>query len=94
MIVEILTAGIIVGIMGLLIGVVIAVSSKIFKVEVDGRIDIIYKMLPSFNCGSCGTAGCMAFAETLIKGENTIDKCRPCKPESEEKIIKKLNEMI
>lgn len=93
MIEKALEAGIIVGVMGAIIGIIITISSKIFFVKEDERILIIHDLLPSFNCGSCGTAGCMDFAKSLINKENTIIKCRPCKRERREEIELKLLEL-
>lgn len=35
----------------------------------------IYKQLPKTNCGDCGFATCMAFADAVSKGEADICKC-------------------
>ena len=31
--------------------------------------------LPGLDCGSCGAPNCRAFAEDIVKGQSTIDKC-------------------
>ncbi len=31
--------------------------------------------LPGLDCGSCGAPNCRAFAEDIVKGHSTIDKC-------------------
>ncbi len=86
-------AGLIVGIIGVVIGIILAISSKIFFVKEDNRIEIIYEMLPHFNWGACGTAGCKAFAASLVSGENTIDKCKPSKPDVKDAINFKLESL-
>ena len=39
-----------------------------FKVYEDPRIDEVESALPGANCGGCGYAGCRAFAEACVKG--------------------------
>ena len=56
-------------VLGLLLASVLAVANKRLFVYEDPRIDEVEDLLPSANCGSCGTAGCRAFAEKLVKGE-------------------------
>lgn len=48
-----------VGGIGLLAGVILAVASKFFAVEVDERVTQIRECLPGANCGGCGFAGWM-----------------------------------
>ena len=55
--------------LGLLLAFVLALANKRLFVYEDPRIDDVEELLPSANCGSCGTAGCRAFAEKLVKGE-------------------------
>ncbi len=56
-------------VLGLLLASILAVANKRLYVFEDPRIDEVEEMLPSANCGSCGSAGCRAFAEKLVKGE-------------------------
>ena len=63
----ILTAVIVLGVTGVLIGVVLYLISKKFAVESDPRIGQIEELLPGANCGGCGFAGCRAFAEACVK---------------------------
>lgn len=65
----------ILGGLGLLFGAGLALASQKFLITVDPRIEKIYAKLPGANCGACGMAGCMGFAEGLIKGGYTVDKC-------------------
>jgi Na+-translocating ferredoxin:NAD+ oxidoreductase RNF subunit RnfB len=64
----ILVAAAIVGGVGLVFGVLIAVANRAFSVWEDPRIEAVAAMLPGNNCGACGQAGCRAFAELLVKG--------------------------
>lgn len=65
----------ILGGLGALFGAGLALASKRFCVVTDPRIEEIYAKLPGANCGACGLAGCIGFAEALIKGSCSVDKC-------------------
>ena len=72
---SILYAIAILGGMGLLLGVVLAIASKVFYVETDPRLDKLNECLPGANCGGCGYAGCGGYAEAVLNGEAPIGKC-------------------
>ncbi len=72
---EILTAILILGGLGLLFGLILAIASKVFYVETDPRLDALNECLPGANCGGCGYTGCGAYAEAVLKGEAPIGKC-------------------
>lgn len=76
-IIQILTVAGIVGAIGAVIGLILAIASKVFYVEVDPRYDLIVSNLPGFNCGACGYAGCSGMAEGLLAGEADVKKCTP-----------------
>jgi Na+-translocating ferredoxin:NAD+ oxidoreductase subunit B len=65
----------ILGSLGLLFGVLIAIATKKLWVYEDPRIDEVTGMLPGNNCGACGEAGCRAFAEALIAGAIAPAQC-------------------
>lgn len=50
----------------------------------------IYKLLPKSNCKLCGVATCLAFAASVIKGENNLDIC----PHLERNVIEELDVRI
>ncbi len=58
---------IILGGMGLLSGVVLAIASRFFTVEVDPRIEKLEKILPGVNCGGCGFPSCFSYAQNIIE---------------------------
>ena len=69
---------IILAIMGLLLAVGLTLSDKFLAVKEDKRIDGVEKLLPGINCGACGTPGCRAFAEGVVKGEiKQLSRCKP-----------------
>ena len=65
----ILTAVAILGGVGLVFAILIALANRKLKVSEDTRIDAVAGMLPNANCGACGVPGCRAFAEKLVAGE-------------------------
>lgn len=58
----------ILGGVGLLFGVLIALANRKLKVWEDPRIDAVAGMLPGANCGACGFPGCRGFAEAAVNG--------------------------
>lgn len=68
---SILTAVLIVGIIGLVCGIALAVASIVLAVPSDEKADTITEMLPGANCGACGFSGCGGYASALSKGDTT-----------------------
>jgi len=64
----IITAVAILGGVGLLFAILIALANHKLKVWEDPRIEVVAGMLPGANCGACGMPGCRAFAEKLVSG--------------------------
>ena len=71
----ILEAVLILGGVGLVFGVFIAIANKRLWVWEDPRIDVVSQMLPNANCGACGLPGCRAFAEQAVAGKVTPAQC-------------------
>jgi Na+-translocating ferredoxin:NAD+ oxidoreductase RNF subunit RnfB len=71
----ILTAIAILGGVGLVFAVLIAVANRTLRVYEDPRIDAVAAMLPGANCGACGVPGCRAFAEQLVAGAKKPAGC-------------------
>ncbi len=72
---NVLIAIAILGGLGLIFGLVLAVASKVFYVETDPRLEQLNAALPGANCGGCGYAGCSGYAEAVLSGEAPIGKC-------------------
>ncbi len=72
---EILTAFLIFLVLGAAIGVLLAIASKVFRVEHEEKYEQIKECLPGANCGGCGYAGCDALAEAISKGEAKTNSC-------------------
>ncbi|MCQ2294928.1 MAG: RnfABCDGE type electron transport complex subunit B [Bacteroidales bacterium] len=66
----ILTAVLVLGIIGAIFAIVLYFVAQKFKVEEDPKIDEIAEVLPGANCGGCGKAGCRAMAEAFVKQGN------------------------
>lgn len=65
------------GLIGLLFGLGLAVAAKVFYVKTDPRVDAVKETLPGANCGACGYAGCVNFAEAVVLGEAKPGDCIP-----------------
>ncbi len=74
--------------LGIIFGVGLALASKKFCVEVDPRFEKIFSKLPGANCGVCGMAGCIGFAEGLIQGKCTLEQCVLSKEETRQELAK------
>ena len=52
--------------LGLVFGFILAFANKQFAIEVNPLIHIVEDVLPKGQCGACGYAGCMAYAEAVV----------------------------
>ncbi|MEA4824899.1 MAG: RnfABCDGE type electron transport complex subunit B [Clostridiaceae bacterium] len=71
----ILRAVAVLGALGLGLGALLALASRVFAVKTDERVEKIIHLLPGANCGGCGFAGCGAFANAVVKGEASASDC-------------------
>ncbi len=62
-------------------GVSIALANRKLRVWEDPRIAEVEELLPGTNCGACGTPGCRAFAEALVKEEHQPSGCTVMGPD-------------
>lgn len=67
--------------LGALCGVGLALASKIFYVYVDPKIEAVTDALPGANCGGCGFAGCAANATAIVAGKSSPSSCVAGGPE-------------
>ncbi|MFZ1984465.1 MAG: (Fe-S)-binding protein [Desulfatitalea sp.] len=67
--------------LGLVVGVGLAIASKIFYVYVDPKILEVEAALPGANCGGCGMPGCSANAEAIVAGKSAANSCVAAGPE-------------
>ena len=71
----IITAAVVVGIVGIFVGLFLGVAGIRFKVETDEREEAVLAALPGNNCGGCGYAGCSGLAAAIVKGEAPVNAC-------------------
>lgn len=72
-----------VGALGALLGLGLAIASKALAVKKDKKLEEMENALPGLNCGACGYAGCGAYAEAILKGEDDdLTRCGPGGPET------------
>ncbi|HEU4994932.1 MAG TPA: (Fe-S)-binding protein [Gemmatimonadaceae bacterium] len=66
---EILGSVAILGGVGLVFAIIIALAYRKLRVWEDPRIEAATALLPGANCGACGFPGCHGFAEKVVAGE-------------------------
>jgi len=91
---EIIIPIIILGGLGLVFGIGLAIASKKLTVQADPRLERIHGLLPGSNCGACGGAGCFGFAESLLNGKLRPEACKVSTDEIKEQIASILGEKI
>ena len=83
---EIIIAALVLGIMGLVFGLVLTATSKIFAVPSNPQRDAVREALPGANCGGCGFPGCDGCADAIAAGKAPADACPVCSAEAKAKI--------
>ena len=83
---NVIYAIVVLGALGALFGVVLAVASKIFEVKKDPREEAILGCLAGANCGGCGFPGCAGLAAAIVAGEAPINGCAPAGADGAAKI--------
>lgn len=68
-------ATLILGIIGVIFGVVLAIASKVFAIEMDPRVVNVLDALPGANCGACGFPGCEGLANAIVAGDAPVNGC-------------------
>ena len=82
----ILYAGLALGGLGLIFGLILSYADKKFHVDVDERVSLVRECLGGANCGACGFAGCDAFAQAVVDGKAKPNGCAPAGAAGAEKI--------
>ena len=83
---NVIYAILVLGIMGGVFGLLLAVASKVFAVEKDERLEPVTEALPGANCGGCGYTGCAAYAQAIVEGTAPLGLCAAGGKESVDKI--------
>lgn len=73
--------------LGVAFGVALAVVASRFVVKIDPKVEQVRETLPGANCGACGFAGCMGYAEAVVGNPDVaVNMCAPGKSPVAEKI--------
>ena len=72
---SITSALIVMGGLGLLFGIGLAIASRVFFVKKDPRVEQIEEALPGAHCGACGAPGCSGYAEGVVEGKYEVNGC-------------------
>ncbi len=63
------------GLLGTAFAILLSVAYRFLAVKGDPKLELFMSILPGVNCGACGCAGCLGFAEKLAKGEAEPTGC-------------------
>ena len=77
---------VVLGALGLVFGVLLAVAGKVFAVEKDPKEEAVRAAVAGANCGACGYPGCDGYAAAVARGEAPVNACVPGGAEAAEKI--------
>ncbi len=64
-------------VLGLILGTILGVASRLLRVEGNPLAGELETLLPGTNCGQCGFPGCAAAAAALADGRADITLCPP-----------------
>lgn len=79
---------IIMTLLALILGLILVlIDSKINK---KSKSEMYLDLLPGYNCGSCGYAGCKGMSEAMSEDVNNYKKCKPLRGDK----LKELEEYI
>jgi electron transport complex protein RnfB len=65
---EIVVAFLTLALLGTAFAVLLSLSYRVLAVKGDPKLELFLSILPGSNCGACGHAGCLGYAESLVKG--------------------------
>ncbi len=73
----ILLAVLLLGGLGLIAGLILAVASILMAVPKDEKAEALCELLPGANCGACGYSGCAAYADAMANQGAKVGLCSP-----------------
>ncbi len=73
----IVSAVVIITIIGILASVMLVLAAKFLYVPEDARIGLVQEVLPGANCGACGYAGCADYAKAIVENGAPTNLCVP-----------------
>lgn len=66
--------------LGIVFGIALAIVASRFVVKTDPKVEQVRETLPGANCGACGFAGCMGYAEAVVGNPDVaVSMCAPGK---------------
>jgi Na+-translocating ferredoxin:NAD+ oxidoreductase subunit B len=71
----IITAAVLMGIIGLLFAIFLVFAGRQFAVETDPKLDEVENALPGVNCGGCGYASCALYAQAIVEKGEELNLC-------------------
>ncbi|SPF38716.1 electron transport complex protein RnfB [Candidatus Desulfosporosinus infrequens] len=83
----VLSIVVVLSLVGAFFGLILALANKKLAVELNPLIHLVEDILPKGQCGACGFAGCMAYAEAVVLNkEVSPDLCIPGKKAVAQKV--------
>ncbi len=64
-------------ILGSILGLILGVAARVFRVEGNALIAELEEILPGSQCGQCGFPGCAGAAQALSEGKAPVTLCPP-----------------
>ncbi|GAB1353295.1 MAG TPA: 4Fe-4S binding protein [Candidatus Rifleibacterium sp.] len=75
MLTQIISAVLVLGVLGFIFGAILSYASVKFEVKIDPQIEKTLELLPGANCGGCGFPGCAAMAEAIVTKGVPVSTC-------------------
>ena len=88
MVTSMVTAGAVMGVIGILFAIGLFYAAQAFRVDEDERVELLTNMLPGANCGACGFSGCSGLAQALAQGKAQPGQCAVANNEQLARIAK------
>lgn len=64
-------------ILGAVLGLILGVAARVFRVEGNALVAELVEILPGSQCGQCGFPGCAGAAQALSEGHAPVTLCPP-----------------
>jgi electron transport complex protein RnfB len=75
MILMIVIPVLVLGLLGVAFAALLAASNKAFAVQLNPKLEAVLGALPNSNCGACGFAGCLGYAEAVVGLKAGVSGC-------------------
>ncbi|MDR2431158.1 MAG: RnfABCDGE type electron transport complex subunit B [Candidatus Margulisbacteria bacterium] len=72
--------------LGVTLGVILGLAALFLLVKASPLAGQLLEILPGYNCGACGSAGCAGYAELLAGGKAALNLCAPGGADTGQKI--------